>query len=393
MTKLLLWKQKVKEFYGEHDFWITPLFKFLLAFVVFSQINGLLGFMRQIDNIFVVLILSLICAMFSINVMTILACLLILGHCYAVGIETAGFAAVLLILLMILFLRFTSEDNVALILTPISFTLHIPAAVPVGCGIFRGASSAVPSGCGVTLYFFMKLVKDRATVLQGNETEPLQKLQLLLDGVLKNEEMWLTVVVFAAVVVIVSVISRASFDYAWRIAIVTGAVVYIVIMVFGSMFMSVSTELAGIILSGVAAIIIGFVIEFFELGVDYSRTELTQFEDDEYIYYVKAVPKALVSESKKSVKKFTPNSKVVEEVRLDEVRQNKETKAYQQESQHQEIKPIPEENLSQTEKAHTQDFSAKQNTAQEESEAVPVERVAEEDFDFEKQLEESLKNL
>ena len=64
-----------------------------------------------------------------------------------------------------------------------------------------------------------------------------------------------------------------------------------------------------------------------------------------------------------------------------------------QESQHQEIKPIPEENLSQTEKAHTQDFSAKQNTAQEESEAVPVERVAEEDFDFEKQLEESLKNL
>ena len=131
MTKLLLWKQKVKEFYGEHDFWITPLFKFLLAFVVFSQINGLLGFMRQIDNIFVVLILSLICAMFSINVMTILACLLILGHCYAVGIETAGFAAVLLILLMILFLRFTSEDNVALILTPISFTLHIPAAVPV----------------------------------------------------------------------------------------------------------------------------------------------------------------------------------------------------------------------------------------------------------------------
>ena len=305
MTKLLLWKQKVKEFYGEHDFWITPLFKFLLAFVVFLQINGLLGFMRQIDNIFVVLILSLICAVFSINVMTILACLLILGHCYAVGIETAGFAAVLLVLLMILFLRFTSEDNVALILTPISFTLHIPAAVPVGCGILRGASSAVPSGCGVILYFFMKLVKDRATVLQGNETEPLQKLQLLLDGVLKNEEMWLTVVVFAAVVVIVSVISRASFDYAWRIAIVTGSVVYIVIMVFGSMFMSVSTELAGIILSGVAAIMIGFVIEFFELGVDYSRTENVQFEDDEYYYYVKAVPKVGVQMPEKQVKHIT----------------------------------------------------------------------------------------
>ena len=356
MTKLLLWKQKVKEFYGEHDFWITPLFKFLLAFVVFSQINGLLGFMRQIDNIFVVLILSLICAMFSINVMTILACLLILGHCYAVGIETAGFAAVLLILLMILFLRFTSEDNVALILTPISFTLHIPAAVPVGCGILRGASSAVPSGCGVILYFFMKLVKDRATVLQGNETEPLQKLQLLLDGVLKNEEMWLTVVVFAAVVVIVSVISRASFDYAWRIAIVTGAVVYIVIMVFGSMFMSVSTELAGIILSGVAAIIIGFVIEFFELGVDYSRTENVQFEDDEYYYYVKAVPKVVVQMPEKQVKHITehqeqdaemPNvSETENNTAVSEVSDLKEVEQKEEENQSEQLKK--ESDLAQT---------------------------------------------
>lgn len=90
---------------------------------------------------------------------------------------------------MILFLRFTSEDNVALILTPISFTLHIPAKSTGRLWHFkRSTSSAVPSGCGVILYFFMKLVKDRATVLQGNETEPLQKLQLLLDGVLKMKK-------------------------------------------------------------------------------------------------------------------------------------------------------------------------------------------------------------
>ena len=43
------------------------------------------------------------------------------------------------------------------------------------------------------LYFFMQIVKDKSTVLQGKETEAVQKLQILLDGLMKNQEMWLNV--------------------------------------------------------------------------------------------------------------------------------------------------------------------------------------------------------
>ena len=32
MTALLILKQKIKEFYGEHDTWILPILKFILAF-------------------------------------------------------------------------------------------------------------------------------------------------------------------------------------------------------------------------------------------------------------------------------------------------------------------------------------------------------------------------
>ena len=45
-------------------------------------------------------------------------------------------------------------------------------------------------------------------------------------------------------------------------------------------------------------------IEFFAFPVDYSRTEYLQFEDDEYYYYVKAVPKLTVAAPKKTVKKI-----------------------------------------------------------------------------------------
>ena len=43
---------------------------------------------------------------------------------------------------------------------------------------------------------------------------------------------------------------------------------------------------------------IGFLIEFLCFNLDYSRTEKVQFEDDEYYYYVKAVPK--IKDMKKS---------------------------------------------------------------------------------------------
>lgn len=343
MTTLLELKQKIKVFYSEHDVLLLSVFKFLLAFCLFSSINSRLGFMAQLNNIFVVLILSIICAVIPVNAMTVIACFMIVGHCYAVGIEVAGFAALLFLLLMILFLRFTSQDNLALVLTPAAFQFHIPAAVPIGSGLLRGPACIVPAGCGVVLYYFMEVVKEKGTVLQGKETELIQKLQILLDGLMKNQEMWLNVLAFIVVIMAVHFISASSFDYSWRVADAAGAVIYIVIMVLGGMFLNVNIHMANVMIAAVLSAVVGLILEFAVLGVDYSRSERTQFEDDEYVYYVKAVPKSYVAQKEKSIKTISSDyDKMTEEVQ---------------------------------------------------QEASPVERVKEEDFDFEKQLEESLKDL
>ena len=343
MTTLLEMKQKIKNFYGEHDTWLLPLLKFLLAFLVFQSINSTLGFLEALDNIFIVLILSIICAVLPLNGMAVLGCIMIVAHCYGVGVEVAAFSVLLLLLLMILFLRFTSRDNLALILTPAAFSLHMPAAVPVGAGLLRGPSCAVPACCGVILYYFMEVVSDRSTVLQGKETESVQKLQILLDALINNQEMWLNILAFVVVLMVVYLISRTSADYSWRIGDAAGAIIYILIMILGGMFLNVNINIGSVILSGVLAAVVGLLIEFAALGIDYSRSETTQFEDDEYVYYVKAVPKSFVAQSEKKIKNISSE-------------------------------PV-------------------ESSEKEDEEATPVERVREETFDFEKQLEESLKDL
>ena len=56
----------------------------------------------------------------------------------------------------------------------------------------------------------------------------------------------------------------------------------------------------GILVSAVLALLLQISI----FSLDYSRTEYVQFEDDEYYYYVKAVPKISIAVPQKKVKKI-----------------------------------------------------------------------------------------
>ena len=46
-------------------------------------------------------------------------------------------------------------------------------------------------------------------------------------------------------------------------------------------------------------------MSFFIKNLDYSRVENVSFEDDEYYYYVTAVPKIRLTEEEKHIKRIT----------------------------------------------------------------------------------------
>ena len=68
--------------------------------------------------------------------------------------------------------------------------------------------------------------------------------------------------------------------------------------------MQVKVPIIQLIVGTLVSIVIAMAVDFFVFSVDYSRTEYAQFEDDEYYYYVKAVPKMSIAVSDKQVKKI-----------------------------------------------------------------------------------------
>ena len=78
----------------------------------------------------------------------------------------------------------------------------------------------------------------------------------------------------------------------------------VVVLLIGDLLYDIDLSVGGILLGSLLAVAVGKVVEFFRFCVDYGRTEKVQFEDDEYYYYVKAVPKMTVQMSTRTVKKI-----------------------------------------------------------------------------------------
>ncbi len=410
MTVLLEVKEKCKQIYANYGYAILPFLKFLLAMAIFGSINKALNFSDIADSIFIILIMALICCVLPLGITVFCGIGLIVLQCYGVGIETAGFALALVFLLMIFYMRFTPDDSIVLLLTPLAFMLQIPCVIPVSYGLIKKPASAISTSCGVIVYYFISLVQQKANILQATSSEDLGKnLQILIDGMLDNSELLVNMVAFIAVMLTVYLIRRLSVDYAWQIAIFTGSVMYIIIWVLAGLMMDVKCQYASLIVGTVISILVVELFAFFRYGVDYSRTEYHQFEDDGYYYYVKAVPKAKIAEKKVTVKKIHTKEPevVVEEIKVYKSKSTSEasnksnavtqdTIAYAPISKKKEDSVEPEV-VKELENSGEDDVKVVNNDADREVirdvKKPESDDESMDDVDFQKKLEESLKNL
>ncbi len=104
------------------------------------------------------------------------------------------------------------------------------------------------------------------------------------------------IITFAATIIVVYLIRRLKFNFAWQVALGAGIIVCFVTLLVSSSVLDADVGIGGAILSLFVSALIVLVLQFFIFNVDYSRAEYVQFEDDEYYYYVKAVPKIIVEE-------------------------------------------------------------------------------------------------
>lgn len=311
MTTLLVWKEHLRAFYARRSMLIQPALRFLLGLAALLSLNAAVGFMGPLKNPVIAAGLALVGAALPWGAVAFIAGCFMLAHVYAVSLELALIAAVLLLAMAVLYYGFKPGDSFLLILTPLAFMLKIPYAVPLLVGLGGGLSCVIPVSCGVFVYYMLLYIKQNAGVLTSDaaSVDIVQKYSQIIKSVVFNRTMLVMAVACALGILVVYLIRRLSLNYSWLVAVAVGLVAQLVVIFVGDFAFGVSVQVLPMVLGLAASGVLAVVYDFFIFSVDYTRTEYVQFEDDDYYYYVKAVPKMAVSTPEVKVQKINARKK------------------------------------------------------------------------------------
>lgn len=311
MTTLWTFRDNAKTIYSRYDYIFTPILKFILSIVVFMNINSRTGYMAILNHGLTVFLLAVICAFLPVEFLAGVAFFVLLGQAFKVSIDACLVGAALILIFYCGYMRFSSKMGILVFLVPVFQLLHITYAIPVLAGFLFGPVAIIPVAFGLILSVYETELSELVNVLAKvtEEDDAVQGYQYILNSLISNKQMLLTMLVFAVVILITYVIYKIPFTHSRFVAFIVGGILNIVLFLLGGIMFSVEMDIAPVLIGSIVSVIAAIIIQFFDGVLDYQRTEILQFEDDDYLYYVKAVPKLSISEKKENVKHINSKTK------------------------------------------------------------------------------------
>ncbi len=311
MMPLLVFRERVKNFYQKYDTYLIPVIKFIFALTSFLVINYEIGYDSRLRSIPIVLALSLLSAFTPSAVMILLAAVMVVIHVYSVSPFLSVIVILLLLIVYLLFARFTPRLGYVLFAIPILYFIKIPYMVPILLGVIATPVAVVPTACGLFIYYLLQVIKTAVSMQQTTSVGDILKTYIyVIDELISNKQMVISIAIFALVLLVVYYVRRMKFDYAFEFSIAAGALVGILAFLISDYVLDQTGQILSMILGTIVSAGIVYIIHFFKLTLDYSGAEYVQFEDDVYYYYVKAVPKVTVTTPQMKIKHINVKNSV-----------------------------------------------------------------------------------
>ena len=306
MTNLLVLKEKLVGFYKNFEYPVQMVGKFILAILAFNYINNDLGYFEALTGTVPMLFLSVICAVVPVSIFVLIFALVVLLHLFKLSMVLSAVALVVFLLFYFIYLKFAPDQGILIVLYPVLAQFNLHYMIPLVGAMAFNPFAALPIAFGV---IFMKVVGylQEAASLGDPGTdvkEIMTSYQYIFDKLFADKEMVAYIIVFTLVILIVYGISRLAIDYSWYIAIGVN-VIGLAMQSSGIEGMSVAMVVVGSVIGGLLAA----VAQFMGCTLDYARKESLQFEDDDYYYYVKAVPKIQITQAERTVKTYGKKTK------------------------------------------------------------------------------------
>lgn len=305
MMALLVLKTRCKDFYEKNYRIVRSVMKILIGFAIYNMILYQLPFSSELQEygLLLTVILALISGFVPDTVIIFFSSALALIEISAVSYLVAGCFFLVILIYLLLFGRYTKSQSYIVLLIPVLWPLNIVYVVPIVAALFLNLAMIPACLVGVLMRFILLGIKNYQMISQNavDTGNTLEGLQYCIDFLFKNKEMLMYMMTFILVYIFVFWIRRGRFSHASHIGIFVGLVIAMSGAIAGDAFWNIDANLIKLLLGMAVTAAISYLIQFFRMTLDYTGVHKLQFEDEDYLYYVKAVPKMKVAPGDKTV--------------------------------------------------------------------------------------------
>ena len=305
MKKLLAIRNSIENLYRRNSTVSGYVLRLIFGFLSLFIISRNAGYNEVISLWWAAVVIAAAAALLPMRLMTLVIMIYIVIE---VGTLSVGIGAVILAVMAIVYLMYFRLDEkylYALILIPVLSMVRLTLLVPLVLALVAPAHTVIAVISGNIIYYMLRYININAAVFRGMSGQSeVSKAGKFIIGFFPNTEFLYTTVILVIVFFAVYYFKKLRINSSVSIAAAAGSGIYIVLriaalLIFGGVTaQKLVYTVAGSVVSLILAVITAGII----LPLDFARTEYIEFEDEEYHYYVRAVPKAVISEERVYVK-------------------------------------------------------------------------------------------
>ncbi len=292
LRNLMTFRNAARRFYLKYQFLIELVLKFILAFEAYDRIVTALNYSPMLGRGVIKLGFGVAGAILP-PIITVVLCICVAGYEVFAGSPIMALLALVVFVVIYCFAaRFSGKYAYAIVAIPLLVHYNLHYLIALLLGITATPVAIFPAIVGVITYYIFGAIKNSIT---GDKISSLDEVldlyQRFMTDIFANKEMIVVAAVFAAVIIIMWAVRRIHFDYSFEVTIFLGGLLMAVGHIVSGNFVDITVPASRVIIGVVFSVLMTYVIQFFLMILNYSGTESVQFEDDDYYYFVKAVPK------------------------------------------------------------------------------------------------------
>lgn len=314
MMTLLVLKSRMKTFYEKHYTIMRIVWKSIIVFLALFLITGHLGYSKVLSNWLLLVAGALFCG-FMPDITS--AGILFFVYFWEILQVSPVLGIVLLITVLIYFLmmgRVTHGQEYMILLIPVLSYLNMEFAVPLIAALFVSPIMLPAAAMGILfrhlLDAMVEYINVSASSADAASTPDVvwMPLQYVIDCLGRDTMLFISVITALVTFLVVYTIRRSQIRRSSQIAILAGGLVSMMILLIANISLDLGLNPFFYTLYIIAGMIAAYVVQFFHMTLDYHGTRKLQFEDDEYYYYVTAIPKYKVAVVDKVVTRIVPDT-------------------------------------------------------------------------------------